>query len=353
MKDILLHHTAVHPSMTPQDVLKLCFQATFGAEHLLTDASRAHDYFMNEWESVLPSDTDLIEVLSSRYVRVHLGAWKYHELPAQWLFRIFYMTASKKSNATDSEFNSQLDLVEKLAEQECMPFSVACWKNAREQYAKSGGGAVHHSNAYRDTEHPAYRVVDRKFVQLIPLLSKLSSMAGKSSQSLTIAIDGRAASGKSTLAQWLAQILDAGIVHMDDFFLPSELRTPERLAQAGGNVHYERFAEQVLPHLKYSRAFHYDIFDCSQMQLNGIREIPDGQCRIVEGSYSHHPELHRYMDLRVFCTVSPEEQMRRILIRNGERMAKMFAERWIPMEERFFSTYHIQEQADITINTEA
>jgi hypothetical protein len=45
--------------------------------------------------------------------------------------------------------------------------------------------------------------------------------------------------------------------------------------------------------------------------------------------------------------------MRRILIRNGERMAKMFAERWIPMEERFFSTYHIQEQADITINTEA
>ena len=44
--------------------------------------------------------------------------------------------------------------------------------------------------------------------------------------------------------------------------------------------------------------------------------------------------------------------MRRILLRNGEGMAQMFAQRWIPMEEHYFSTYQICQQADIVINTE-
>ena len=32
---------------------------------------------------------------------------------------------------------------------------------------------------------------------------------------------------------------------MDDFFLPMELRTAERLEEPGGNVHYERFSAEV------------------------------------------------------------------------------------------------------------
>ena len=35
-----------------------------------------------------------------------------------------------------------------------------------------------------------------------------------------IAIDGRCASGKTTLARELAERLGAGVIHMDDFFLP-------------------------------------------------------------------------------------------------------------------------------------
>ena len=58
------------------------------------------------------------------------------------------------------------------------------------------------------------------------------------------------------------------------------------------------------------------------------------------------------MDIRAFCTVSPEKQMRRILHRNGERMAKMFSERWIPMEETYFQAFDIAKQADILIQTE-
>ena len=52
-----------------------------------------------------------------------------------------------------------------------------------------------------------------------------------------IALDGRAAAGKSTLAAALAETLQAAVSHMDDFFLPLALRTPQRLAQPGGNIH--------------------------------------------------------------------------------------------------------------------
>ena len=65
-----------------------------------------------------------------------------------------------------------------------------------------------------------------------------------------IAMDGRAAAGKTTLAEELAVTLGGAVVHMDDFFLPGELRTPERLAAPGGNVHAERFVEEVLPYLR-------------------------------------------------------------------------------------------------------
>lgn len=158
-----------------------------------------------------------------------------------------------------------------------------------------------------------------------------------------IAIDGRAASGKSTLAEQLSKLLDADVVHMDDFFLPPELRTEERLAEPGGNVHYERFCEEVLPYLGSSAAFSYRIFDCSKMDYSGERIIENKPIRIVEGAYSHHPKFGGYADLFVFSDVDAEEQLRRICLRNGEEKAQMFAKKWIPMEERYFAAFEIKE----------
>lgn len=63
---------------------------------------------------------------------------------------------------------------------------------------------------------------------------------------LLVAIDGRSASGKTTLVNALAEQFHTSVVHMDDFFLPVELRTPERFAMPGGNVHFERFQEEFL-----------------------------------------------------------------------------------------------------------
>lgn len=164
-----------------------------------------------------------------------------------------------------------------------------------------------------------------------------------------IAIDGRCASGKTTLAQELGAYLGAGIVHMDDFFLPAWLRTPERLSQPGGNVHYERFLEEVMPALRKSQAFFYRKFDCSAMQLTKTVEVAASPYRIVEGAYSQHPAFSDYADIRIFCDIEPEWQLSRILERNGEEALRVFKERWIPMEEQYFREYEIRQRADYVV----
>ena len=162
-----------------------------------------------------------------------------------------------------------------------------------------------------------------------------------------IAVDGPAASGKTTLAEMLKTLLPADVIHMDDFFLPIPLRTPERFAQPGGNVHYERFREEVLPCLRQPSAFSYRRFDCSVMDFRGERAVGTQPFRIVEGSYSIHPELGRYADITVFSQVAPDEQMARILRRSGPEKTERFRREWIPLEEAYFSAYEIKQKADL------
>ena len=166
---------------------------------------------------------------------------------------------------------------------------------------------------------------------------------------IVIAIDGMAASGKTTAADRLSRLWNAPVVHMDDFYLPSDLRTPERLAAPGGNVHYERFAEEVLPPLAAGTEFSYRLFDCSVMDLNGSASIPSSPVVLVEGAYAMHPFFGDYADLKVFFAVDPEEQKRRIIARNGMEKWKEFRDRWIPMENTYHSAFRIREQADLMI----
>ncbi len=179
------------------------------------------------------------------------------------------------------------------------------------------------------------------------IMEKRPDADGKSP--VVIAIDGRAASGKTTLAAGLEKELGASVIHMDDFFLPNMLRTAERFAEPGGNVHYERFLREVLPFLRETRPFDYRIFDCGTMAYNGTRTVGASRWRVVEGSYSCHPVFGEYADLRIFCDIAPEEQKTRILRRDGAEKEKLFAQKWIPLEEAYFNRFDIARKADIQV----
>lgn len=170
-------------------------------------------------------------------------------------------------------------------------------------------------------------------------------------QKFVIAIDGYCASGKSTLAELLGQRLGAGVIHMDDFFLPKELRTQDRLSQPGGNVHYERFLEEVIPRLDMQQNFAYQRFDCSTMALGEYRQVKSKGIYVVEGAYSCHPVLKDYMDYKIFTHVERDVQLARILQRSGPVALENFKKRWIPMEEAYFNAYEIRNKADLILDT--
>ena len=165
-----------------------------------------------------------------------------------------------------------------------------------------------------------------------------------------VAIDGRCGAGKTTLAARLQAHYNCTVIPMDHFFLRPEQRTSERLAMPGENVDHERFMVEVLIPLSRGEAFAYRPFDCSKMALGMPMSINPKGLTIVEGSYSCHPSLWEHYDLRIFLTVDPEEQMRRITVRNGT-YAKVFQEKWIPLEERYFAAFDLASRCDLLLHT--
>jgi len=70
----LRKQAAEHPSMQPQDVYKLIFQATFGAEHLLQDVDAAYEYFQKEYQEVVPGKKPLWEQIGDTKCKKPLNA---------------------------------------------------------------------------------------------------------------------------------------------------------------------------------------------------------------------------------------------------------------------------------------
>lgn len=187
--------------------------------------------------------------------------------------------------------------------------------------------------------------------------------------SLVVSIDGCCASGKSTLTQRLCNDLDGDLVHADDFFLPPKLRTLQRLSEPGGNIHYERFLDQIVNPLLSAKipendknnrlsdriglpVLQWEHFSCSSLAYS-----PD-QCHtagkpllIIEGAYCMRPEFRPVYDLSFFLHTSYENQLERIRERNGSESLKPFMEKWIPMENRYFSFYDVARCCHYQIET--
>ena len=181
------------------------------------------------------------------------------------------------------------------------------------------------------------------------VLERIKAFDGKP---LIIAIDGRCASGKTTLAALIQEKTGCNVIHADDFFLRKEQRTQERLEEAGGNIDYERLRDEVLIPLSREGKCVFRRFDCKSMSLSDkeivIRPNP---LTVIEGSYSCHSELWNYYDFRIFMNVVQYEQLRRIEQRNGADAVSVFQNRWIHLEEKYFSAYRIAERCDMMIET--
>ena len=178
-------------------------------------------------------------------------------------------------------------------------------------------------------------------------LLKKTGKAGK----LLIAVDGRCGCGKSRIGAELAETLHAVLFHMDDYYLPPAQRPDNWRTIPAGNMDLIRFREEVLQPFIRGETVHYHAYSCQQQQFLPSTEIPSMPAAIIDGSYSHHPLLADLYDIRLFVTAKREVQLERLRMREGEHFSA-FEEIWIPMEERYFEAFSIEEKADCVIVTD-
>ncbi len=170
-------------------------------------------------------------------------------------------------------------------------------------------------------------------------------------ETVVIAIDGMSAAGKTTFATQLREKFNGEIIPMDSFFLPPQLRSIERSKMVGGNVHFERFLEEIITPILQENPIQYKKFDCKKMEYSQEIKVPKSTIYIVEGSYCMRREFRKAYDLTIFLSCSKEEQERRILVRNGKEQATIFREKWIPMENTYFEKEKIQSLCDFLVET--
>ena len=178
-----------------------------------------------------------------------------------------------------------------------------------------------------------------------------AALAQKPTRPLVLALDGRCGSGKTTMAAALAeQFPDSIVLHTDDFYLPPAQRGPDWEKTPCANMDLARLRDEVLVPARDGQSVPYRAYSCREGAYQPVKQLKTQPLVILEGSYSQHPLLTPYEDFRVFVTCSDDEQSRRLQAREGG-CYQSFAARWVPLEEAYFSHYHIENKADFVMDT--
>ncbi len=348
-EQFLLEQYTGHPASQLQDLRKALYQSVFGCGHLITDTSAAAEGIWKEAVEAGPCSRE-VETLDGPWSRVHLGVLA-DGLTPETLACIFARSAAMPHGGADT-LQEKLTILRRLIRSGALPYSPSEAEEELDDWQKNGFPACRHSEEYRAAYRPAYRVLHCTYVRLLPLLAAIDRTLKEKSRVL-LAIEGGAASGKSTLAELLTVIYpDTVLFHADDFFLRPEQRTAARYAQPGGNLDRERLESEILAPISRNEVAIYRPFDCHTLSLREPMTVLPGRLNIVEGSCSFHPELAHYYDLSVFLDISPETQRSRILDRNGPEWGQQFFDRWIPLEQAYFRETNTQGRCTLALKEE-
>ena len=342
---ILREHLEKYPNMQTADAVKLALQSVYGAAHFGGTLEWAKEQIEKELSAFDSDPSVSVSEDIGDHVRLELKNPLVRGLGAHVTARLFVLSA--KEDKTLSETEKLHEFFREI--EDTFPPSKKekkLMESLLEGYSKGIFESVSHSETYRENYAPSYRVIGRKYFRLLPILEAVKSLT-ETKERVVVSLEGRCASGKSTAAEILSKILDAPVIKTDDFFLPFERKTPERLAETAGNTDYERFSSEVIPNLRKNEEFTYNAYSCSNGKFCP-KTVPASKTVIVEGVYSQRREFKDFYDLRVFMDVSEETQLERLEKRDPALLHR-FKTEWIPMEEKYFNELRIKENCHIVI----
>ncbi len=342
--DVLMLHASMYPKMEASDYVKLAYQSEFGCGHLLTDRETAYQRFLDEWETVSPNPAMPLTVdIGGGYARFNLAAAKASMSP-DLVFAMFENSITR--SGTSQGF---LRKIQKICRASAFGV-IPCQADEIAACAEALGNSIpSHSEQFRRIYGANYRVITKEMATIAPICQLISDLL-RQKDHVNVSIEGRAASGKTTTAKLIASIFDATVISMDDYFLPLDRKTEERLAIPGGNIDAERFEAEILSHCHEDNLTHCQ-FDChNQVLLKPINEKRKAVL-LVEGVYSFRPDFRKYYDVAVLLKTDEDTQRLRILDRGGEELLHRYITEWMPLEETYFQSTSPQVAVDLVVST--
>ena len=153
-----------YPAATLQDVYKTCYQDFFGAEHLMQDTAAARKYLHYELNDLRNGEGNEFKMplheptgFRHRFERINLALVLNGEMTEEELLRLF-IDAAGKDNALHDRWVDEWAEIEEIA-LEVHP----AWQNEELQAvlheAAENNQAVRHSESFRNTYNPHYRII--------------------------------------------------------------------------------------------------------------------------------------------------------------------------------------------------
>jgi len=168
--------------------------------------------------------------------------------------------------------------------------------------------------------------------ELAALIAEIHATPPRCGTVRVVAIDGGAASGKSTLADEIADsLIDVATVHCDDLL--------DGWSDQFG--FWLRLREQVLHRFADGRPARYRRYEWIAREFGEVVEVGVPGFLIVEG-VSAIAACAEYASVRILLDVPRAERERRWELRDGELPPQ--AKRWLDNEDHFFTNWEPDER---------
>ena len=159
------------PVIELQDVFKFLYQSCFGCEHLVKNSPMIAERIREEMQLADEDSLPDVEMLDGDYCRVHLKVMKKAGVMlTPEMLAILFAKSAKTEPEGDEKLQEKLDALRTYAREGLIPFSQAEVDEAIAKWKENDFCPVHHSENFRNSHHPAYRVLSKALAEGMNLI---------------------------------------------------------------------------------------------------------------------------------------------------------------------------------------
>lgn len=169
LEELVRQHQKLRPNLEVIDVYKMLYQSVFGVQHILTNKAKLYlEEELSTLETSKFQEEPLIESISivNSMVRVNLRQFKMRGLSSDDLF-LAMVNSARETKGTRKSFLRLWNQFESGVKTGKLSFERSSLENFGKKVKKENYPPYHHSERYRKSYRPAYRIVKREIFKRI------------------------------------------------------------------------------------------------------------------------------------------------------------------------------------------